>query len=764
MLAWPEVTQPVEVSVFPDALDDQNGFHAHVVLPARPAFDKGEAGRRSLRLEDELANANRQLDSKRAEYHGLSRVLSRLATFLSQYGDGKIGALERELGEKRRHSEALRRRSAQIQNEIQDTHRARSVARDSELASLESIKRLVEPALSRIVAFVNEFEEKLDEMRRRDDGARNGLLEIETEARRIHERRQACETALTSIQSDTFRAQMELTRLRDEVAGIHYRDGSIDAELDVQPLETLRASYAQQRLLYEGQQDSEAQIQLAAAESVLQSKQVDFFRQLSNTNEIDVRVRAESLGYVEIKLREEAEIAARNLEQAVHDRAHRSAERERTRKEYNEKTQAAPEGAKRRFPEGEERPKTSVEAQGLLKRGQSTYEQRVARKQIIDEEVRSLADRSNDLERKSLEYVGQRNLLEEFQDQQPTDVDLPSDLAEVKAAITSLKAQEKRAADDELRERRDRSDKVRAARAITIDARFIEKKIGLAKKFELYSEESLLTDADQVRADLEERIAANRDRLAGLKQTREQIVHMMDGLADEILVLLRNIEKVSRLPEEGMGAWSGKPFIRVSFHQPDAAERQIALRQLLEEMIELRRAKSVQAPDTDASSLLRIIADRTICDKRIRVQILKPTPIRTDTYEDVELLRHYSGGEGVTVAILMYLTIVQLRAQKLQNSKRLQDAGFLLLDNPFGKCNRPDLVQMQVQLAEQLRVQLIVLTGLREPAIMMSYPRRVRLVNDRLNRVTGAKHVRVAESETTITGVDNLRRFSFPKA
>ena len=138
--------------------------------------------------------------------------------------------------------------------------------------------------------------------------------------------------------------------------------------------------------------------------------------------------------------------------------------------------------------------------------------------------------------------------------------------------------------------------------------------------------------------------------------------------------------------------------------------------------------------------------------------------VTTDTYEDVELLRHYSGGEGVTVAILMYLTIVQLRAQNLQNSKRLQDAGFLLLDNPFGKCNRPDLVQMQVQLAEQLRVQLIVLTGLREPAIMMSYPRRVRLVNDRLNRVTGAKHVRVAESETTITGVDNLRRFSFPKA
>jgi hypothetical protein len=236
----------------------------------------------------------------------------------------------------------------------------------------------------------------------------------------------------------------------------------------------------------------------------------------------------------------------------------------------------------------------------------------------------------------------------------------------------------------------------------------------------------------------------------------------MNGLADEILALLKSIEKVSRLPEEGMGAWNGKPFIKMSFHQPDDAERQVALRGLLEELIESRRSRSSDAPDTDAGGLMRLIADRLVCDKRVHVQILKPTPVRTDTYEDVEMLRHYSGGEGVTVAILMYLTIVQLRAQNVQTSRRLQDAGFLLLDNPFGKCNREDLVRMQVQLAEQLRVQLIVLTGLREPVIMMSYPRRVRLVNDMLNRVTGAKHVRVdGDGDGNITAVENLRRFSF---
>ena len=763
VLAWPEIAQPVEVSVFPESIAGHNGFSAHVVVPSRPAFDKGEASRRCLRLEDEVATANRQLDSKRAEYDGLNRVITQLATFLDQYGDGKLGVLERELSDKHRHAEALRGRSAEMRNEIQNAQEARAAARDSEIASLESVRTTIDPALRRISTFLTEFESKVDELRERDEKARNRLIEIEIESRKVQQRRRICEDALEAIRSEVFRSQAGFENLRAELSTIHYHDAPIDADLASQPLESRRAAYAQQRLFYEGQQDSEAQVQLSVAQTIVQSKQGEFSRQLGNASEAEVHARAESAGYVENRLREEADKAARNLERAVNGRAEANAERERSRKQFNEKKQTAPEGGKRRFPEGEERPKTSAEARELLKCGEAIHERRLARKQSLDEEYKSLGDRLNELEKKALEYTSQLNLLEDFQHTEPVAINLPADLAEIKAATASLKAHEKVAAEDESRERRDRNERLRAARAVTTSQRFTEKKLSLAKKFELYTDENLIADGEQLRSDLEERIEAHRDRLAGLKQTREQLVHMMDGLADEILVLLRNIEKVSRLPEEGMGAWSGKPFIHVSFHHPDAAERQVALRQLLEELIELRRIKPAQAADSDASGLLRLIADRTVCDKRIRVQILKPTPTRTDTYEDVELLRHYSGGEGVTVAILIYLTIVQLRAQNLQNSKRLQDAGFLLLDNPFGKCNRPDLVQMQVQLAEQLRVQLIVLTGLREPVIMMSYPRRVRLVNDRLNPVTGAKHVRVADSEATITAADNLRRFTFAK-
>jgi hypothetical protein len=589
------------------------------------------------------------------------------------------------------------------------------------------------------------------------------LYEIEIGDRRLEAERKECAGILGNLQRELFQLQWKGRQLGDELAGISYREGVPDSELSALSLDALRSGYNQQRQIYEGQQDSEAQLAIATAEGILHSKQRDFSQRLEGSTEMEVRALAEQLGYVETKLREEAARAAQVLERALQARSDRNADRERARKQYNEKRQGAPEGGKRRFPEGEVRPKDSLEASALLKKGQAKQQENAMRKQAADDEVRTLGDQSSDLQKRAAEFEGQRNLLDTFRNDTAPIVDLPAEFPEVRAAVFSAKAQEKNAAADEQREYRERTVKLRAARAIVTDARFTEKKLGLAKRFESYTDEGLLSDVEQLHSDLEQRIAVNRDRLTGVKETREQLIHMMDGLADEILSLLRSIEKVSRLPEDGMGAWSGKPFIRLSFHQPDASERQIALRQLLEEVIELRRGKSNLLPDTDATGLLELIADRTVCDKRIQVQILKPTPTRTDSYENVELLRHYSAGEGVTVAILIYLTIVQLRAQSLQNSRRLQDAGFLLLDNPFGKCNRADLVQMHVQLAEQLRVQLIVLTGLREPVIMMSYPRRIRLVNDLLNRVTGAKHVRVVESEGTLTAADNLRRFTLAK-
>jgi DNA repair exonuclease SbcCD ATPase subunit len=760
-LAWPEVSQPVAVSTYPDKFSETEQTERQIVVPTRAAFDKAEASRRSLRLEDEQAATQRQLDERRAEYDGLGQVLARLRAFIGKCGDGKLATLERDLQAKQRHAQALQTHIGQLKQQIADTTAEREAASKSELASLDELQRTIRPALSAIERFIADVEDKIDEMRVRESAAQDRLTAIEGEIKSLAGQRETCKQAIATIQQRLFDIKQQLNHARNELNGVHHRDATVDAELAAQPLETLRASYHEQRQFYEGKQDLQAQVEIKAAEQVVAAMQHNFTSQLNDISQPEVASLAKQFDYAEVKLRELADTAATALNQSINHRARKEAESEAAKTESNDKERKAPEGGKRRFPEGETRPRTSADAFALLERGRALHEQRQARKQEIDEKVSALTETAGRLENQASDYAGQRNLLDSFKDGEAAAVELPKDAAEIRAAVAAVREDEKAASADEQRIRNERSGKLKTARDVTTNERF-GGKVSLAKRFEAYTDDNLLGELTQIRNDLDQRIASNRDRLAGLKQTREQLVHMMNGLADEILALLKSIEKVSRLPEEGMGVWSGKPFIKISFHQPDDAERQVALRGLLEELIESRRSRAADAPDTDASGLMRSIADRLVCDKHIHVQILKPTPVRTDTYENVEMLRHYSGGEGVTVAILMYLTIVQLRAQNVQSSRRLQDAGFLLLDNPFGKCNREDLVRMQVQLADQLRVQLVVLTGLREPVIMMSYPRRVRLVNDMVNRVTGAKHVRVdGDGVGNITAVENLRRFSF---
>lgn len=761
LIDWPEVTQPVEISPIPDSLATDEATKWHVVVPMRAAFDKTEAGRRARALDEEVGTLDRHIQARRAEYDGLGRALTLLRSFIERYGDGRLVAIERDLQSKQRHSEALLGRRTERRQELDRVYSDRQAARSQELATLERLEKRIRPALVALEKFISDFEDLVDQKRSEEEFASKWLLELDGEDEKLVAAHRSARRAAELTQSQMFRFQEALRKFREEASRIHYRQEIADKEMLQRSLESLRAGYDQGRQLYEGQQDVEAQLELRTAEKVLQEKESDFFKQLGDVSIEQVRSIAQQFGFAEERLREYGISANQQLEESVHERAVKVVARDAAKQKYLDKEREAPEGGKRRFPEGAARPTSSDEAYAALEEARAVHAERQQRKQEADEEVRKTADQVAYLSKLVSDYEAQRNLLDSFKGDQPMEVELPQEFGELKASVVRAQNDTKAAVIDENRKRHQRNDELKAAKAITTDIRYTEKNVGLAKRFELYGDEPLLRDLEQIRADLEQRIASNRDRLAGLKQTREQLVDMMDGLADEILLLLRSIEKVSRLPEEGMGAWSEKPFIRIAYHQPDESERQVGLRALLEGLVEGRRGKNGSTPDMDASGLIRMIADRLICDKKVRVQILKPTPLRTDSYEDVELLRHYSGGEGMTVAILMYLAIVQLRAQNVRNSHRLQDAGFLLLDNPFGKCNREDLVQMQVQLAEQLRVQLIVLTALGEPVIMMSYPRRIRLMNDLINRVTGAIHVRVVESEGTISAVENLRRFTF---
>jgi hypothetical protein len=65
--------------------------------------------------------------------------------------------LDRESQAKERHAQALQNHIIQLQVEIQGTIATRQVANDSELASLDELKKAVSPALTAIERFTSDI-------------------------------------------------------------------------------------------------------------------------------------------------------------------------------------------------------------------------------------------------------------------------------------------------------------------------------------------------------------------------------------------------------------------------------------------------------------------------------------------------------------------------------------------------------------------------------------------------------------------------------
>lgn len=75
----------------------------------------------------------------------------------------------------------------------------------------------------------------------------------------------------------------------------------------------------------------------------------------------------------------------------------------------------------------------------------------------------------------------------------------------------------------------------------------------------------------------------------------------------------------------------------------------------------------------------------------------------------------FSGGQVLTLAVLVYCALSRVRSAHRQGGPR--PAGTLLLDNPFGAASAEALIEMQHRLAAHSGVQLLCATGLHDPAV-----------------------------------------------
>jgi hypothetical protein len=239
------------------------------------------------------------------------------------------------------------------------------------------------------------------------------------------------------------------------------------------------------------------------------------------------------------------------------------------------------------------------------------------------------------------------------------------------------------------------------------------------------------------------------DDLRDLDEHRHVLFLQLRDLGLAQLTRLREVTRASRLPD-GLGGLTGHPAFKISFERAPEAEAEARLLARVDEwavgLADGRRVDRAQRVRwlTDATRDLVRVRDRS---GAWRVEVLKPPVDETVEYRSPDRVRvEYSGGQELTLAVLLYCTLARVRAN--HRSGRPRPPGPLLIDNPFGRASNPALIRMQQSLAAAAGVQLVCATGLDDPAVLHAFDgdsgRVLRLRNDRDQRL-GLQYLRVED-------------------
>lgn len=262
--------------------------------------------------------------------------------------------------------------------------------------------------------------------------------------------------------------------------------------------------------------------------------------------------------------------------------------------------------------------------------------------------------------------------------------------------------------------------------------------------------ESLAAAGDRLLVGLGERRIVLDEQLRAIEQDRAILVGALVGLGDDAERLLRRAASASVLPA-GLGAWTGKPYLRIDFQFPAAVdERRARIEPLIERLIDRARL--------EGRELVQEVVAELAGNRGFEVRILKPDSVLRPDPLPITAMTTFSRGQQLTAAILLYCTLVQLRARSRGRRLGATDAGMLLLDNPIGTCSSVPLLELQRTIARQMRVQLIYATGVDDLEALDTLPNKVRLRNAHRDRTTGDQHVTLEGHLEAVRVVEQVPR------
>ncbi|GAA2679505.1 hypothetical protein [Streptomyces lunalinharesii] len=247
--------------------------------------------------------------------------------------------------------------------------------------------------------------------------------------------------------------------------------------------------------------------------------------------------------------------------------------------------------------------------------------------------------------------------------------------------------------------------------------------------------------------DIEEREREVRALLAESDEDHARVVDACASMVEAVLDSAEEAARRSRLPGN-LGSWSAQRFLTLELRQRargDELARRLSAEvdRLIASLPAGAAGRASALPDAMPLAK-RLVLAALGGHGNIIARIIKPTQsLDVVERESVTEIQKFSGGELLTVSVLLYCTLARMRAA--QRDRRVPGGvGTLVLDNPFGKANYGPFVDLQRRVAGAHGIQLVYTTGSNDRPALDRFPLIIRLRNG-MDLRTKRRYVQVLE-------------------
>ncbi len=257
---------------------------------------------------------------------------------------------------------------------------------------------------------------------------------------------------------------------------------------------------------------------------------------------------------------------------------------------------------------------------------------------------------------------------------------------------------------------------------------------GLAHELSSNSFETTCSDFARLMMLIVERTDASQSELNGMLPDFENCVGEVHQLVEEGMNVLKKACEV--MVPKGAPYVGGKVIMKMRHPITGVSTEtgKTAIRHYLNGLIETKVIPE-QGADLVAAGMINLSPQRAF-----GLQLLQMEQNADHQYQDAGRLKK-SGGQGVVIAMFMYLMMSQLRRTHQAVTKRGGGCP-LILDNPFAKVQTRALIDVQIMLAEAIGVQLIFFTAMKDVNILAGFQRVIRLRKEGVK--SGRSHIQMA--------------------